>query len=459
MNGGTALRARWRSIWSSASGRSGRNAFYGAAEYIALPLTMLLATPFLLRRLGSVQFGLWMLASAAVTSSNLISTGFGDAALKYASLYRGQKDGERFEHTIRVNVTINLLLGGVFAILLWAVAPFAAASIFKIDLPLRGDAIASFRIGSALLLARCVESVLTGALRAHELYGPAVRISIASRAAIVIAACFLVWRGHGVVAIMAATLCVVSFFIIIQTVVVRKLVARIWPLPSLDRAAFSEVFHFGCFSWLQAIAGCIFNQADRLVIGALLGAPAVGYYSVCVQAAQPIHGLVAAGLHFLFPHLSARLSTAPASQLRPLVASIFRLNALAAIAMCVPIVLFSKLILTLWMGAAFASGAWIVLSIVALSFGLLSLNVTAHYTLLALAHVRLVAMLNLLGGAAMLAVMFFLAPRFGLAGAAAGRLFYGPITLLMYVRLRNLLAPQTMDTPSAFAGVATAETP
>lgn len=455
---GTALRARWQDLRALASGRSGRNAFYGAAEYIALPLTMLLATPFLLRRLGSVQFGLWMLASAAVTSSNLISTGFGDAALKYASLYRNHTDSGRFEHTIRVNVTINLLLGGVFALILWLAAPFAAASIFKIDLPLRGDAITAFRIGSAVLLARCIESVLIGALRAHELYGPAVRISITSRAGIVIAACLLVWRGHGVVAIMAATLCIVAFFVVVQTAIVRKLVARIWPLPSLDRAAFSEVFRFGCFSWLQALAGCIFNQADRLVIGALLGAPAVGYYSVCVQAAQPIHGLVAAALHFLFPHLSARLSTAPAPQLRHLIASIFRLNAVAAIAMCVPIVLFSKFILTLWMGAAFASGAWMVLSIVALSFGLLSLNVTAHYTLLALAHVRLVAALNLLGGAAMLAVMFLLAPKFGLPGAAAGRLMYGPVTLLMYARLRNLLTTPAAEAPSAFASVATAET-
>src|ERR1700728_4871294 len=82
---------------SAGARNSFRNALYGAAEYIALPLTMLVAAPFLLRRLGAPQFGLWMLAAAAVTSTNLISTGFGDAALKYASTYRGRSDRKRLE--------------------------------------------------------------------------------------------------------------------------------------------------------------------------------------------------------------------------------------------------------------------------------------------------------------------------------------------------------------------------
>ncbi len=82
-----------------------------------------------------------------------------------------------------------------------------------------------------------------------------------------------------------------------------------------------------------------------------------------------------------------------------------------------------------------------VLSLIALSFGFLSLNVTAHYALLALTQVRLVALLNLAGGAAMLIAMFLLAPRFGLVGAATGRLLFGPITLLMYRRLYRLLLP------------------
>ena len=88
-----------------------------------------------------------------------------------------------------------------------------------------------------------------------------------------------------------------------------------------------------------------------------------------------------------------------------------------------------------------------LLSIIAASFGLLALNITGHYALLALGQVRLVSMLNILGGVAMLAVVVAFAPSFGLKGAAVGRLFYGPITLLMYFRLHSLLTPAQASNP------------
>ncbi len=443
--------ALWRStqqqfvaIWSSARARASlKNSLYGAGEYIALPVTMLLAAPFLLHRLGLEQYGLWMLATAAVSSTNLISTGFGDAALKYASMYRGKNDRKRMEDTLRVNLAINLILGGVLALIMWYGAPFAARSLFKIERSLQAAAIAAFRIGSMILLVRCVESVLVAALRAYERYGPSVLINVLSRAAIVIAACFLVSQGYGIVAIMAATFCLVIASTISQLIAARAVIGPISLIPSISKATFSEVCGFGFFSWLQAVAGCVFNQADRLLIGVLLGTSAVAYYSVCVQAAQPIHGLIAAGLHFLFPHLSARLSRAPASELRAPVLSILRINLAVAIILCFPLALFSKLILRLWMGAAFAQQAWMLLSIVAVGFGFLALNVTAHYALLALGQVKLVATLNLVGGAAMLVAMILFAPQFGLAGAAIGRMLYGPITLLMYWRLHSMLSPRS----------------
>ena len=96
-------------------------------------------------------------------------------------------------------------------------------------------------------------------------------------------------------------------------------------------------------------------------------------------------------------------------------------------------------------GAAFAEQASVVLSIVAVGFGLLALNITGHYALLALGQVRLVAMLNLVGGLAMLAVVTALTPRVGLLGAAVGRLLYGPITSMMYFRLCSMLSPRSID--------------
>jgi O-antigen/teichoic acid export membrane protein len=411
-------------------------------EYIALPLTLLLATPYLLHRLGPPQYGLWMVATAAITSSSFISTGFGDAALKYAATYRGKNDHDKVSRTLSVNLTINVALGTVLALAIWFSAPIAVQHISTFTPALQRVALPVFRIASMILLVRSVESVFVAALRAHENYGPAVQINVSTRIATIACACVLVAKGYGVLAIMVATLAWTCVSWMLQMMAARRVLGRIGLHRSFDATAFAEVFRFGSFSWLQTLAGCIFSYADRLIIGFLLGASSVAYYSVCVQAAQPIHGLLAAGLHFTFPHLSARISSGTGDELRPLVAKLLILNAILACLLCLPLVVFSKFILTIWMGAAFAQQNWMILSIVALGFGVLALNITGHYALLALEQVRLVSMLNVLGGIAMLAAVIFLAPRYGLVGVAVGRLLYGPVTLIMYFRLHSTLAPR-----------------
>jgi len=66
------------------------NAVYGVADYLVLPIGMLLASPFLLKHLGAAQYGVWILAGAAVSSGGTVSGSFGDAAIKYVGECRGR---------------------------------------------------------------------------------------------------------------------------------------------------------------------------------------------------------------------------------------------------------------------------------------------------------------------------------------------------------------------------------
>ena len=77
---------------SDTSGRGWANAFYGVGDYLVLPIGMLLAAPFLLRHLGTAQYGVWVLAGAAVSGGGIVSGSFGDAAIKYVADCRGRGD-------------------------------------------------------------------------------------------------------------------------------------------------------------------------------------------------------------------------------------------------------------------------------------------------------------------------------------------------------------------------------
>jgi O-antigen/teichoic acid export membrane protein len=415
------------------------NAVYGSADYLVQPILMLLAAPFLLHRLGAAQYGLWVLASAAVSSGNLFSSGFGDAAIKYISASRGCNDLDKATLIVRCMITINLLLSTGTAVLIWCIAPSLVRHIVHADIPLQRIGQQSLRIGCILLVVKSIESVFISTLRAFERYGPAFRIASFMRVLILLAAVLLVAKGYGVVSILYATLFLSIFGVVLQALSLRSNVADFALIPAWDTGTMRIIAGFGCFSWLQALIGVASTQADRLLIGFLLGAPALAYYSICTQAAQPIHGLISSGYHFLFPHLSARSSVAPVRDLRRTIITAFRANILLVVILAAPMIFFSRYILTLWMGPVFAANASGTLSIVAWSYALLGLNVTAYYSLLALGRVRFVSFLNLAATVAMLAAMALLIPHWGMQGAAAGRLIYGPITWITYAVLYKIV--------------------
>ena len=430
------------------------NAFYGIADYLALPLGMLLAAPFLIGHLGSSQYGVWILASATVSSGGIVSGSFGDAVIKYVGDCRGRKDWPGITRIVGSMISINLMLSGTLAVALWCWAPYATRHIVKVESELQTICSQSLRIGCVLLLMRSIESVFVCALRAFETYGPTVQISICSRTAILASAVVLTRCGRNVVWIMIATLLISSLGTVAQALALKSKIGKFFPIPSWHQKTVSEIAAFGSFSWLQAISGVAFSHADRFVVGFFMGAPAVAYYGLCVQAAQPIHGLTASGLHFLFPHLSTRLPVAPLSEIRRKVAIAFKSNVVLVGALSLPLIVFGSRILSVWIRPVFAQQPPLMFPTIVCSYALLGMNVTAHYALLAVGHVRVVTYFNLLAGIAMLFVMALLIPSHGLQGAAVARLVYGPITCLAYFHLYKIIwRARATQSPLAISNV------
>jgi O-antigen/teichoic acid export membrane protein len=126
--------------------------------------------------------------------------------------------------------------------------------------------------------------------------------------------------------------------------------------------------------------------------------------------------------------------------LRRAIVAALRLNLLIAVTLTVPVALFGKSILRLWMGAAFTTATGSTLSLLAIAFGLLAMNVTAHYSMLALGQIRYLTCLNLVAGAATILVLSILVRHEAISGAAAARLLYGPFTWVMYLKIHSLLS-------------------
>jgi O-antigen/teichoic acid export membrane protein len=428
------------------------NAAWGILDYAAYPIGMLVVAPFLLHNLGINQYGVWTIASAAVSTGGVIASGFGDANIQHVASSRGKDDRALMLSAVRSMMGINLALGFLLGLAGWLLSPMAASHVATHDPHLLQECTWSLRIASILMLVRAIESVCISTQRAFERYGAAVRISILMRLLALGIAAAISWHIHNAAAIMASTAALMIPGLWLQMARLQQYLGIHSLVPELNRDALRALLSFGALSWLQAVSGVIFAQFDRIMIGVSLGAAAVASYSLCAQMTLPIFGFAASGLHFLFPYLSNRSAATNRRSLRRPVLIALGWNIAFVLTASLILGKFGSGILFVWAGPSVQTDVEPILAILIWSSALLGLNVTGTYALLALGRIRVVTSINLAGGLAMLLLIFWLTPHLGVRAVAIARLAYSLVTLLVYIPLIDeLWQKQSMQAPGSLA--------
>jgi O-antigen/teichoic acid export membrane protein len=320
-------------------------------------------------------------------------------------------------------------------LILWIAAPMLADRLSLHEAALHPVCLSCIRIAAVITLVRAIETVCISTQRAFERYGAAVRISIAGRLLSLAAAAVLATCTKDVVAIVAATALFASLGLVAQLIRLRMLLNDQGLAPSFDPAATSELLRFGIFTWLLSATGVVFSQAARLIAGASMGASAVVSYAICAQISQPLYGLTASGLHFIFPYLACRrLDTAPAT-LRKTLLMTFLVNLFLVLIGAGILLAFSKSILRLLATDAIARECVPLLPSVLSASALLALGVSGTYAMLALGRVFPVTLINIAAAIALLLVVVFFLPVFGVTAIIAARLAFALVSMLVYVPL------------------------
>ena len=411
------------------------NVAYSVLDYASYPVGMLLAAPIVLHRIGASEYGLWMIATAVISAGGIIASGFCDANIQRVAHLRGAGETDLIPHTVRSMLGINLVLGFALAAGAWIASPYAAPHIAVPHQTSPGECLISLRIASALILVRSIETVSVSTQRAFEQYRGTVQISAAVRLLTLASAAVLALLGHGTVSFLIATAVFLTLGAYMQFRQLRRFLGAVplWPL--FQSRELRVLLGLGVFVWLQAVGVVVFGQFDRILLGVSMGALAVAPYSLCVQFAQPIFGLTASGLNFLFPYLSGRAATISSDRLKRTLLKAFACNLLLVACGAGTLLLTGNRLLRLWAGPAVAQSAATILVPIVLGSALMGLSVTGTYAMQALGRFRTVAIISLASRAAMLLLMIELLRHMGLQGLALARLCYGSVALLVYLPL------------------------
>jgi O-antigen/teichoic acid export membrane protein len=427
------------------------NAVYGVLDYASYPFGMLMAAPVVLHKLGAAEYGLWMIATAVVSAGGIIASGFCDANIQRVARLRSSGEIPVVVRTVRSMMGINLVLGFTIALAVWIAAPFAARHIAVSSLTPVRECLICIRIAGGMILVRAVESVGVSTHRAFEQYRGTVQISAVVRLLTLASAAMLAFLGCRTVSMLMAT----SVFLIAGTYFqfrgLRALLGPVTLWPTFNLNETKDLMGLGVFPWLQTLGSVVFGQFDRILLGVSLGALAVAPYALCIQFAQPVFGLTASGLHFLFPYLSGRVGTLPNAVLKRTLLKAVVVNVLLVASGASLLIISGDRLIRLWAGPAVANSAKEIFIPIVLGSALMGLSVTGTYAMQALGRFRTVAVLSLGGRAAMLPLMIYLLHHMGLLGLAAARVCYGLIALIVYLPLVRELGNTRTSVKSAWA--------
>lgn len=299
--------------------RPSSNFAYGLLDYAAHPIGMLAVAPIVLRTLGTARYGIWVAAASAVNIGAIVASGFGDANIHQVATLRANGSRTELFRVVRSTMAIHCVLGSTIAAVLWSVAPYLAKQLAHTDSALLPICLLSMRIAAALVLIRAVETVCISTQRGFERYGAAVGISVTARAMSLAAVVAITRFSGGIVAIMAVSAVLAALALVVQLLQLRRLLQVDSLFPAFNAEAIRRLLRFGIFTWIISFTGVVFSQGDRLIGGASMGASALVAYAICAQIAQPVYGLTAAGLHFLFPYIAVRRTIEPPSALASVV--------------------------------------------------------------------------------------------------------------------------------------------
>lgn len=397
---------------------------------------MFIVTPLFLYLLGTVQYGQWMLLLTFNGLGGLAGLGMGTAAIKEVSAFRGRSDLIGAAGAVRSCLGITLASSIALSALLIILGLSAGSAL----LAKMGDpvVIRNIVIAAAFLIAlEQIDTVFAGAIRGMERFDVSARIEASAKLVMVVAALLAAWMTHDLAAVIWVTVAITIIRALAKAIVAAR-VLQTGPLwPRWEATSVRSAFAFGKWTWIQSIGSAMFATADRMLVGSLMGSTALAHYSICLQLAQQIQTVPAAGAQVLFPIISRR--SEQKQSVRKVAFQSMAVLMLFAGLIALPIIIFSHQILTLWVGHVIADEAGTVLSWLALGFALLAINNVPHFVLLGLNKARSVAWCNMAAGVLAVGVSYMLIPTIGLQGAAWGRLGYAIVISLLIALMSRAL--------------------
>ncbi len=330
-----------------------RDTIYNLCGSIAPMLVSLFTVPAYLHLIGNARYGVLAIVWLFLGYFGIFDPGITRAAAFHMARLHEPNQAKERESVFWTALLINGAFGIIGGVVLYFAARPIFMSTFKMPEAMKAEVMKSLPWLAASIPVAIISGVLSGALQAREWFGFSNTVGVANASISQLAPLAVAfWHGPDLAWLIPTVLIARA----LGTIPTSIAIIRALPLGvggGFDSSRLKELFSYGGWITITNVLTPVLSTMDRMLIGSLLSAEAVAFYTVpfnLVSRASIIPGALSSSL---FPKLS-RGSREDSSRLAS--------DAVAALAaVMTPIVVIGMGALPIfmqhWVGRSFAEHA------------------------------------------------------------------------------------------------------
>jgi len=382
-----------------------------------LIILALITTPFIVRRLGTSLYGIYVLISVVIDYFAFLQLGMGAAAIRYISLYLAKKDLEKVREIFWTGMVSHFFLGllGVALIIVLSgtfVYRFLHITSSQVDI-----ALVALRIGSVGFLVSLLSGMAAGLIRTLGRFDILNIMGILLGSIQVGATVVVLVLGFSLKEIIIANLAVQLMGLLGYTYYGIKGMPEVrkW---AWSKDALIKLLTFGGFVTVSGIVGPILTNIEKIFLTTLRSVTNLTYYAVPFSLINRLSVIPVSFSSVLFPLFSYYQGEGGSGLTKELH---FRSVLYLSLIYSVPflfIIFYGGAFLSWWMGEDFALHSTTILMLLGLAG---FINASAYPSITALQGLgkpQWPALFHVLETVLYIPIGYFLIARYGGVGAA-----------------------------------------
>lgn len=395
-------------------------------------LVGLFLSPFLVHWLGDTAFGIWVLIFSVTGYYGLFDLGIRSSIVRYVSKFTATDDLEDLAKLVNTSLFTYSCIG-LLSLLVTAVLAIYVDHIFKIPPEFHSTArwlllMVGTSVGLGFPLG-VVGGYLDGLQRFYVNNWANIAGDIARLVLIILA----VRQGRGLLTIAAITVTLPLILSLIRGVIAYRILPVPFGYKYVDRATFRTMANYSSVTLIIMIATQLKFKTDNIVIGTMISAAAVTYFSFGARIVSYAQQVVMSLAQNFLPLASQSEATGNMDRLRKVFLAGNRFCAFTSFPITLTLLMLGKSVIEVWVGKKYVAISYPVMVVLIIPATLMWAQAASGRVLFGISKHRTWAFVTLGEGIANLILSIILVRPYGIIGDALGTAIPLSCSMLLFM--------------------------